>query len=232
MRKNIALILIFVYGYSYSQSVNDYKYAVVLSKFEFLKTNDEYNLNTLTKLLMGKYGFKAYLDTDILADDITNCNKINVDVISNGNLFITKLKVVLTDCKKNILFTSAEGRSKSKEYKVAYNEALRSAFESFNILHYRYNPAGKISKEFLESNELVLTNNHLIPLFAQSIPNGFQLVDSLSKVIMKIFATSNTNYFIAEKENVHGVLFAYNSQWFFEYYQNGKLISDKVDVKF
>lgn len=181
---------------------------------------------------MEKYGFKAYLDTDILADDITNCNKINVDVVIDGNLFTTKLKVVLTDCKNNILFTSAEGKSKSKEYKVTYNEALRSAFDSFNTLHYRYSPTEKKDKEHVRSNTLDSTNRNSDVLFVQPMPHGFQLVNSTPKVIIKFFVTSNKDCFIAEKENINGVLLTINNQWYFEYYQEGKLTSEKVDVKF
>ena len=49
---------------------------------------------------------------------------------------------------------------------------------------------------------------------------------------MKIFKTSNSNCFIAVKGNIQGVLIAKDNQWYFEYYQNDKLISEKIDVKF
>ena len=106
------------------------------SKFEFLKDKDQYRLNTLTKMLMEKYGFITYFDTDILPLEVaeTNCNKVYVDVQSIGNLFSTKLRVVLKDCKNIVLFTSAEGKSKEKEYPVAYNQSLREAFTSFDKL--------------------------------------------------------------------------------------------------
>ena len=132
MKKNVFIILFsLALNLSFSQSVNEYKYALVPSKFSFLNEVDQYKLNTLTKLLMGKYGFVAFLNNEILPDEVlnNNCNKVYVDVVKSGGVFTTKLSIVLKDCKNNVLFTTAEGKSREKEFKIAYNEALRDAFK-------------------------------------------------------------------------------------------------------
>jgi len=49
---------------------------------------------------------------------------------------------------------------------------------------------------------------------------------------MKIFKTSNSNTFTAIKGTIQGVLVAKDNEWFFEYYENDKLISEKIAVKF
>jgi hypothetical protein len=256
MKKYLLLLLLSVSSAGFSQSVNDYKYAIVPSKFNFLKEKDAYRMNTLTKMFMEKYGFVTYFDTDILPTEIANqnCNKVFVDVISNGNMFMTKLTVVLKDCKNEILFTSTEGKSREKEYQVSYNQALREAFGSFDTLEYKYNgtvtgvetlivkttnDGSTIKQEVIPVNTPVTgvnsknsTSLEGIVLFAQPISNGFQLVDNTPKVVMKIFRTSNKDCFIATKENTQGVLIAKDNQWFFEYYQNDKLISEKAEVKF
>ena len=69
MKKALFLILFLASSFIFSQSVTDYKYAIVPSKFEFLKEKDQYRLNTLTKMFMEKYGFITYFDTDILPKD-------------------------------------------------------------------------------------------------------------------------------------------------------------------
>ena len=69
-------------------------------------------------------------------------------------------------------------------------------------------------------------------MYAQPVANGFQLVDTTPKVVMKVFRTSNANCFIAEKDGVNGVLVAKEGLWFFEYYKDDKLMSEKVAVKF
>ena len=245
MKKYIILLVVLASSLGFSQTVNDYKYAIVPSKFAFLKEKDQYRLNTLTKLLMEKYGFVIFFDTDILPVEVAenNCNKVFVEVQSNGNLFMTKLSVVLKDCKNTILFTSAEGKSREKEYQTSYNQALREAFNSFETLGYKYignsnsnvnsNVNAKENSNVKVSNlndDNIKTND--LFLFAQPIENGFQLIDSTPKVIMKIYKTSSPICFIANKNNIQGVLISKENQWFFEYLNNSNLVSEKVEVKF
>ena len=233
MKKVLFLMLFLASSLVFSQSVTDYKYAIVPSKFEFLKEKDQYRLNTLTKMFMEKYGFITYFDTDILPSEVaeSNCNKVYVDVLDKGNLFSTKLLVVVKDCKNTVLFTSLEGKSKEKEYRVSYNQALREAFNSFDKLAIK-----KKEDEIIKPVEMVYTNEIKstiqITLFAQQIENGFQIVDTTPKVIMKIYTTSNPSCFIAFKGNSQGVLVNKDNQWFFEYFNNSKVVSEKMEIKF
>ena len=233
MKKALFLLLFLATSLSFSQSVNEYKYAIVPSKFEFLKDKDQYRLNTLTKLLMEKYGFITYFDTDILPSEIadSNCKKVYVDVQNSGNLFSTKLTVVLKDCKNLVLFTSSEGKSREKEYQVAYNQALREAFTSFDKLTLKDNNEENLKPEVVVyTNEIKRTK--YLTLFAQPIENGFQLIDSTPKVILKIYTTSNSSCFIAFKDNIQGILLNKENYWYFEYYHNSKVVSEKMEIKF
>jgi hypothetical protein len=45
---------------------------------------------------------------------------------------------------------------------------------------------------------------------------------------MKVFKTSSSTCLIAMREPIQGVLISKDNQWFFEYYQNDKLISEEV----
>lgn len=249
MKKFIVLLVFLASSLGFSQTVNDYKYAIVPSKFTFLKEKDQYRLNTLTKLLMEKYGFVTFFDTDILPTEVANnnCNKVFVEVLSNGTMFMTKLSVVLKDCKNTILFTSVEGKSREKEYQISHNQALREAFNSFEALRYKYdensnsnvNSNGNSNGSTKENSNVKVSNlnddnkktNDSV-LFAQPIENGFQLIDSVPKVIMKIYKTSSPICFIANKNNIQGVLISKDNQWFFEYLNNSNLVSEKVEVKF
>lgn len=233
MKKYIILLVVLASSLSFSQTVNDYKYAIVPSKFTFLKEKDQYRLNTLTKLLMEKYGFVTFFDTDILPVEVAenNCNKVFVEVLSNGNMFMTKMSVILKDCKNTILFTSAEGKSREKEYQTSYNQALREAFNSFETLAIKDKNDEKLKPEVVVyTSEIKRIKNS--SLFAQPIENGFQLIDSTPKVIMKIYKTSIPICFIANKNNIQGVLISKENQWFFEYLNNSNLVSEKVEVKF
>ena len=249
MKKYIFLLVVLASSFGFSQTINDYRYAIVPSKFTFLKGNDQFRLNTLTKLLMEKYGFVTFFDSDILPVEVAenNCNKVFVEVQSNGTMFMTKLSVVLRDCKNTILFTSVEGKSREKEYQTSYNQALREAFNSFEKLGYKYNGNGNFNSNSHGNSNINTKENsdkkvsNLIDeniktndlfLFAQPIENGFQLIDSTPKVIMKIYKTSSPICFIANKNNIQGVLISKENQWFFEYLNNSNLVSEKVEVKF
>ena len=238
MKKIILLLILFVSIPAFSQSVNDYQYVIVPIKFDFLKENDKFRLNTLTKLLLQKYTFKSYLSTDEIPAEIENkrCSILYATVIENNGFLVTKVKVVLKDCKDKVVYETEFGSSREKEFPTAYNQALRAAFKSFDQLHYKYN-----GKTDMAAEELVETKAPIIPVtnhnseiffFAQPIANGYQVVDSEPKVIMKLFNTSQKNVFIAVKGNVNGIVISKNDKWFFEYYQEGKLVSELLDLKF
>ena len=238
MKKYRLLLFFFVFGTTFSQSINDYNTIIIPSKFNFLKETNQYRLNVLTKMFMDKKGFTTYFDTDELPTQLANnkCSSLFVDVLSDGNMFVTKLTVVLKDCRNKVLFTSIQGKSREKEYHAAYNEAIREAFASFEAIKYKYN--GGVSNANLTSAVVVETKvanlnsvNDLV-LFAQPITNGFQLVDSTPRIWMKIYKTTSSTAFIAVKENLQGVLLLKNGEWFFEYYGNDILMSEKMTIKF
>lgn len=124
-----------------AQSVNDYKYVIVPDRYSWAGEADKHQVNSLTTFLFKKYGFDAYQLGEILPGDMNagGCNVLTADVTENSSLVRTKLKVTLKDCKGDIVFVSQEGTSKAKEYKRAYHEALRDAFNSINELEYAYN---------------------------------------------------------------------------------------------
>lgn len=229
MKKYLILLTFLGTLVSFSQNLNEYKYALLPSKFSFLKEKDQYRLNSLSKLYLEKYGFETYYDTDNQPTDFVNnnCNKVFVDVISNGGMFVTKINVVLKDCRGNILYTSKEGSSRDKEYVVAYNQALRMAFESMQNLNHSFQNSIEKEEIVTPKVKIEIAENEL---FAQPISNGFQLINSEPKVIMKVFKTSSKDCFIASKEAANGILIFKNNHWIFEYYQNDKLISEIISV--
>lgn len=239
--KKIAFLLLLVTSVNFAQDLNQYKYVSVPAKFSFLKETNQYNLNLLSKMYMQQFGFETYFDTDEVPKDFleNNCNKIYFDVLENNNMFSTKLTAVLKDCKGKVLFTSKEGVSKEKEYKTAYNLALREALNSMKTIQYKYTGdivvAEKVvaqeTKNEIQNQSLSSENSISSQLFAQPISNGFQLINAEPKVIYKIFKTSVKDLYLATKGNLQGILILKNNEWFFEYYQNDKLISEKVEVK-
>lgn len=241
MKKYFLLLVLWISVSGFSQSLNDYQYVIVPSKFTILKVNNRYNLNTNVKLLLQKYGFKAFLNTDSIPNEIANanCKKVYADVVKENTLLMTKIKIVIKDCRERVLFETAFGSSREKALPVAYNQALREAAKSFESLKYTYNGKnGYVAEELTEtskeqSNVLTKTNDSAEGLYlAQPIENGYQLVDNDSKVIMKLMNTSQKNVFMGIKGDVNGTVILKNGHWFFEYYKNGSLVSEPLNLKF
>ena len=126
---------------SFSQnSINNYKYVAVPENYSFLKSKDQYQLNSLTAFLFEKYNFTVLNSLGNYPTDLANnkCLLLNSDIIRIKGVFKTKLQLTLTDCRDNIVFSSEIGQSKLKDFKKAYQEALRNAFVSVAGLNYDY----------------------------------------------------------------------------------------------
>ena len=117
MKRFLLLIILFVFNLSVAQSVNDYKYVIVPAKFNAFKEPNKYNLNINTKLLLQKYGFEVFMIDDELPTEIANsrCKALFADVVEEKALMISKLKIVLKDCKDKVVFETAVGKSREKD---------------------------------------------------------------------------------------------------------------------
>lgn len=233
MKKISLLLLLLVAGVTFAQqaTVNNYEYIIVPSKFNFCRTKDEFRLNTLTKLLLRKYGFKAYLDNEVLPEEVadSNCKRLYCDVESSGGLLKTRVRVIIKDCKNITLYATSEGENREKDWGKAYDLAIRQAFESFDRLNYKFTP---MPPKTPETPGTTATGTTLTGLQAQPMANGYQLVDSTSKIVMKIFKTSSAERFTAVKGDVNGELINRNGIWYFDHFENEKLVSEKIEVKF
>jgi beta-phosphoglucomutase-like phosphatase (HAD superfamily) len=139
----ILSFLILAYFNAFSQSnINDYKYVIVPNQYDFLKENDRYQINSLTKFLFNKYGYQAYMQDEEFPEDLHNnrCLGLTVDVINDSGFFKTKLRIELKDCDGIVVQSSKFGESREKEYAKAYNLALRDAFSTFQNMDYSYLP--------------------------------------------------------------------------------------------
>ncbi len=69
-------------------------------------------------------------------------------------------------------------------------------------------------------------------LYAQATANGYQLIDTKPQIVFTILKTSAPETFLAEKGSIHGIVFKKEGDWVFEYYQEGKLLAEKLSIKF
>lgn len=141
------------------EALNNYKYIIVPKKYDFLKDADKYQINSLTKFLFNKYGYTALFEDDTFPEDLANdrCLALKVDVEKIKKSFLSiKLKINLRDCNDILISRSKEGKSREKEFKTAYNLALREAFETYQFYSYKYVP-NEESQEIKSDKTIVET---------------------------------------------------------------------------
>lgn len=150
MKNKILLLVTFFIGVSlYAQpNLNQYKYVIVPKKYDFLKEENQYQMNALTKFLFEKYGLLALMEGEEYPDDLLNyrCIALNSNILNSSSMFKTKLNVILKDCNGKLVYTSNSGETREKEYSKAYQTALRNAFKSFETMNYKYEPVENSSK--------------------------------------------------------------------------------------
>ena len=260
MKRYILLLLLFISFSGYAQNtINNYKYVLVPEKFSFLKEQDQYRLNTLAKFLLAEKGFDAYFDNFDLPTAIANnkCDALHAEVLEKKGMFTTNLTLLLKDCKGNIIFKSKEGKSREKEYKTSYNLALRDAFTSLDEVKYAYNGTVNSQDQQVATTTTAVTApvvTATVPvsarvaatvkpvtvetiqaagtLYAQPTANGYQLIDTTPKKVLTLLRTSAQDYFIADNGTANGIVLKKSGEWFFEYYQDGKLMAEKLLIKF
>ena len=191
------------------------------------------------------------MDNESYSEDfaMNNLNKVFVDIQVDNTMFRTKLKIVLKDLTNKVVFESFEGISRSKEYKVAYQESLRAAFGSFDALHHKY-----VEKNETENQNIIKTNTavDVVPQNSQKAveettsevirnrlsvvktENGFDLYSIENKLVLSAKSTNVKNVFIATGGIEKGVLLKKDDLWYFEYYREGskKLMSENLMFNF
>jgi hypothetical protein len=246
--KNYALLfflLVSLSGFG-QNTINNYKYVLVPEKVDFLNANNQYGLPSQTKFLLEEKGFSVHFDNAEIPKELAGdrCNALKAEVVQRKSIFVTYLTLILKDCQGNIIFKSKEGKSREKEYAAAYNEALQDAFKSLKEVPYAYN--GTVNTRPRQAVETAAapvavadtttvtptTKDAAETLYAQPTANGYQLVDTTPKIVLSLFRTSVADYFIAEKNASHGIVLKKNGEWFFEYYNNGKLMAEKLLIRF
>ena len=130
MNKLVVVIFLFmgIISKSFSQkSLSDYSYVIVSEQFEFQQEKDQYQLNSLIKFLFNKYGFHAYFDSEVPLN-VFRCDGLWAEAEGTPGFIITKVQLVLRDCTGEEVFRTNYGKSKVKDYKKAYYESVRNAF--------------------------------------------------------------------------------------------------------
>jgi len=243
--KIVALLLAMSFAITaHSQNtINNYKYVLVPERFDFLKTDNQYGLNTLTKTFLQRVGFTAFMTNEALPAEVADnkCNALKAEVVEKKKFLSTGLILLLKDCQGTVVYKSEEGKSREKEWQAAYSEALTNAFASLDAAQYKYDgtkvpqatqPTVSAPPASVTPAQPTTVNEDKNILYAQANDNGYQLIDTTPKKVMTLLKTSQQDHFIADDGASQGIVFRKNSEWFFEFYKDDKLVSRKLNIKF
>src|SRR5690606_28456487 len=135
MRK-VILLLVFILSFAVkAQDGNSYKFVTLPTKFDFMKEQNQYNLNELSKFLTNKKGVITFFENEEKSIDYNladTCDILKLNITRENAFLVIKLKITLTDCKGEVISESV-GSSREKEFKTAYNYAIREAFDKLVI---------------------------------------------------------------------------------------------------
>ena len=128
-------LLCFVPNGNSQTDLSDFSYVIVPEQFEYFDQKDKYQLNSIAEFLFNKHGFHAFKSNN--TPDAKRCDGLYADIEKLTAMLRTKLVVVLKDCNGFEIYRTEPGVSKFKEFKRAYQDALRKAFLSFEDMNVR-----------------------------------------------------------------------------------------------
>ncbi|WP_373942489.1 hypothetical protein OEG92_04380 [Polaribacter sejongensis] len=176
---------------------------------------------------------------------LNRCKALTAVVVDDSSMFTIKSVIKLQDCNNNVLYTSEVGKSKLKEYKKGYQEAIRRAYETMEDLEYNYNTSiavkEKVKPEIVKVKEPAVTvktsvneinteSNATNVLYAQKKNNGFQLVNLKPEVVFIILNTNKKDVYVIKGKD--GTLYKHGESWIAEYYKNDQLVKEEYQIKF
>jgi hypothetical protein len=220
--KNFSILaLVFLSINSFAQQN---KAIIISNKYEFQKEKNTYNINNMLKAILVSNNYQVFFDDEILPAEIAQnrCNALTGVLLDNSNFLVTKLKFQIRDCKNNLLFETAEVKTREKDYQNAYIETVRMLSPELK----KYNGTVIQVKEVVETPSDVVFSSKSKYQFVE-IANGFAIMDATPKVILQIYKTTNPNVFIADKFGLKGVFTKIENKGIFEYYLNDKLVVEE-----
>lgn len=282
MKKIVSILIICCFALLKVNSqteVNSYKYIIVPLQYKFLKGENKYRLNTLTKHLFLKSGYEVYYDKQLIPADLfeDRCLAMYADVNEIDRGFrITNLEIELRDCKGELILKSDIGRSGINNHEKRFTTALRNAYDTFSDrLFYQetakststeekvvdnktsdkplvksdvtldvYENSKKVvetkdtnEKEAESTTEITAGEQETVEeasdneiLYAQEVDNGYQLVNSESKVVMVLLKTGLDDVF-----NVKGndaIIFKKDGVWMYSENKENGVKLKPLNIKF
>lgn len=233
MKKILLLFIVLFSITSFAQQ----QIILISNKYEFQKEPNSYNINNMLKAILVSNNYQVYFEDEVLPLEIAQnkCNALKGVLVDKSNVFLTKVKLQIKDCQNNLLFETIEVKSKEKDIQTGFIEVIKLLSSELK----KYKPTVIAPKEVVvetkpvvEKIEVVETTNVITKrtfsncIFVK-VDDGFTILDVNQKQVLDMNITSNPNIFIAFKYGVTGVYTKFEKRGVFEYYFDGKLMTEE-----
>ncbi|MEY4012787.1 MAG: hypothetical protein RIT22_1911 [Bacteroidota bacterium] len=172
--KKLVLAFVLLTSFCFAQNSNNYKAVIVPLKFDFIRTNNQYRLCTMSKANLVNAGFTVFYANEILPKEYNDrCDLLYYDIVKENAFLATKFHIELKDCSGNLIYKSDSGYTKEKDTELAYTDALNKAFVSVNNLHYKY-------EKLNVATPVVTLKEEVVPVCNRKIGFKFSVCSSYS----------------------------------------------------
>jgi len=203
------LFLFFYVSINYAQNdLNGYKYVIIPKKYDSFKEDNKYQLNDLTKFLFEKYGFETLFEYEIHPDDLAknSCLAVTAKLNDNSKMFASKVNIELVDCYNKVVFTSVEGKSKEKDYKKSYQEALRRSFVTFEKLDYNFDSSLVVNSSVTASTSIptvtpIAVSAPAVAVAVDKTVNQPVKIETNVSSMVKSYKNEDISFFLIEQSN-------------------------------
>jgi hypothetical protein len=237
MKKSILFTLL-VFNF-FLGSAQKKRYVVLPATFSFFKEPNKYALHDVSKAFFKSQGYEVLYDNEIMPNEISNnrCAILFANPVEANTLFITKVYFEIKDCTNKVLLKSDMGSSRDKDFQIAYSQSFRAALTSLKYklktLDLNFSNTNSIVQiSAVIENKPQTSSANQQKLVAIPTTNGYKIVNEIPEVIYTLQRTTINTVFIAKKGTIHGVLIKKDAGFYFEFYENEVLISEKVEVRF
>lgn len=224
----VALVLFSIFSFAQKKQI-----ILVSSKYDFQKEKNEFNINAMLKAILTSNNYQVYFEDEVLPMEIAQnrCNALKADLIDNSNMLLTKIKLQIKDCQNNLLFETAEVRSKEKSMQSGYMETIKLLSPELK----KYKPAIVQKKEAVETQEVVDSpkvfeyKTYLNCSVDKSLgeTHDFEIIGTEQNVLLFLRKTKNPTVFIAYKEGATGIFTKTENKGIFEYYLKDKYMVEE-----
>lgn len=214
---------------------------IISNKYEFQKEKNTYNINNMLKAILVSNNYQVFFEDEVLPVEIAQnkCKALAGVLVDNSNIFLTKMKFQIRDCQNNLLFETAEVKTREKDIQNAYIEAIGLLSPELK----KYKPVVTNAKEVVvetkstEVESVVSTEKPLVNEFKTFLncsfekslddTRDFEIVGTEQNVLLFLQRTKTPNVFIAYKEGVNGIFTKTDNKGIFEYYIDGKYMVEE-----